>query len=139
MTREEKRKFNDFLEDLRVGDIIFELENLKSVRTDEELTETEKAGAVLIALAESFERENLTEALKNDDMEFLNEILTNQLMEAEESENEAIKARFKACNDEKLVEKTVELIKLIGSDTVRHTLELLDDEDLDDEELDNED
>ena len=138
MTNNQKKELNNFLEDLRVGDIIWELENLKSVRTDEELTETEKAGAVLIALAESFERENLTEALKNDDMEFLDEILTNQLWEAEESKNEAIRARFKACNDEKLVEKTVELIHFLGSNIVREALELIDDQDLEnfeDEEM----
>ena len=139
MTGKEKRKLNDFLEDLRVGDIIFELENLKSAILDKELTETEKTGAVLIALAESYEEEGLIKALKNNDMELLNEILGEQLFEAEESKNEAIIARFKACKDEKLVEKTVELIKLIGSDNVRHALELLDDEDLDDEELDSED
>ncbi len=130
MTNNQKKELNNFLEDLRVGDIIWELENLKSVRTDEELTETEKAGAVLIALAESFERENLTKALRDDDMEFLDEILTNQLWEAEESKNEAIRARFKACNDGKLVEKTVELIHFLGSNIVREALELIDDQDL---------
>lgn len=137
MIGKEKKELNDFLEDLRVGDIIFELENLKSAIADKELSETEKTGAVLIALAESFERENLTEALKNDDMEFLDEILSNQLMEAEETENEALRARFKACNDEKLVEKTVELVKLIGSGNIRYALELIDDEDLEDEDLDD--
>ena len=80
----------------------------------------------------------MNKSLKNDDMEFLDEILTNQLMEAEESENEAIRARFKACNDGKLVEKTVELIHFIGSNIVRETLELFDDQDLEnfeDEEM----
>ena len=34
MTNNQKKELNNFLEDLRVGDIIWELENLKSVRTD---------------------------------------------------------------------------------------------------------
>ena len=60
------------------------------------------------------------------------------MWEAEESKNEAIRARFKACNDGKLVEKTVELIHFLGSNIVREALELIDDQDLEnfeDEEL----
>lgn len=131
---EDNKELDNFLEDLRVGDIILELENLKFISSNEQLTETEQAGAVLIALAESYDQERLIKALRNDDSELLYEVLSEELIEAEETENELIRARFKACSDEKLVEKTVELIHSLGAYNVRMALELTDDEDLEEME-----
>ncbi|WP_177162274.1 hypothetical protein [uncultured Fusobacterium sp.] len=134
MTEEKQIEVNNFLEDLRVGDIIFELENFKLALKEEALTETEKAGAVLIALAERYSREDLIKAMREDNRELLDEVLSCQLLEAEENENELIRARFKACNDGNLVEKTVDLILSIGGNNIRYMLELTDDKDLEEYE-----
>lgn len=131
MTRKE-REMNEFLEDLRVGDIIFELENLKSVVeniADDKLTKNELSGSVLIYLAEKYNRDELIEALKNDDMDCLKEILSMEIEEVKETMNEKIKERYK--DDPNVVDDIVGLIHKIGSYNVRMALELITDDEID--------
>ena len=125
-------EMTNFLEDLRVGDIVFELENLKSVVeniADDKLTKNELSGSVLIYLAEKYNRDELIEALKNDDMECLKEILSLEILELEETMNEKIKERYK--DDPNVVDDTVDLIHKIGSYNVRMALELITDDEID--------
>lgn len=120
------------LEDLRVGDIIFELENLKSVVEnieDDKLTKNELSGAVLIYLAEKYNREELIESLKNDDMDCLKEILSIEIEEVKESMNEKIKERYE--DDPSVVDDIVGLIHKIGSYNVRMALDLITDDEID--------
>lgn len=120
---------SNFLEDLRVGDIIFELENLKSAIENDKLTKNEISGSVLIYLAEKYDREELIEALKNDDMECLKEILSLEILEFEETTNEKIKERYE--DDPNVVDDIVDLIHRIGSYNVRMALELITDDEID--------
>ena len=125
-------EMTNFLEDLRVGDIVFELENLKSVVeniADDKLTKNELSGSVLIYLAEKYNRDELIEALKNDDMECLKEILSLEILELEETMNEKIKERYK--DDPNVVDDIVDLIHRIGSYNVRMALELITDDEID--------
>ena len=85
---------SNFLEDLRVGDIIFELENLKSAIENDKLTKNELSGSVLIYLAEKYNRDELIEALKNDDMNCLKEILSMEIEEVKETMNEKNKRKI---------------------------------------------
>lgn len=119
----------NFLEDLRVGDIIFELENLKSAIENDKLTKNEISGSVLIYLAEKYDREELIAALKNDDMECLKEILSLEILEFEETTNEKIKERYE--DDPNVVNDIVDLIHRIGSYNVRMALELITDDEID--------
>lgn len=120
---------SNFLEDLRVGDIIFELENLKSAIENDKLTKNEISGSVLIYLAEKYDREELIAALKNDDMECLKEILSLEILEFEETTNEKIKERYE--DDPNVVNDIVDLIHRIGSYNVRMALELITDDEID--------
>lgn len=120
---------SNFLEDLRVGDIIFELENLKSSIENDKLTKNEISGSVLIYLAEKYDREELIAALKNDDMECLKEILSLEILELEETTNEKIKERYE--DDPNVVDDIVDLIHRIGSYNVRMALELITDDEID--------
>ncbi|WP_302163122.1 hypothetical protein [uncultured Fusobacterium sp.] len=125
-------EMTNFLEDLRVGDIIFELENLKSVVEnieDDKLTKNELSGAVLIYLAEKYNREELIESLKNDDMDCLKEILSIEIEEVKESMNEKIKERYE--DDPSVVDDIVGLIHKIGSYNVRMALDLITDDEID--------
>lgn len=119
----------NFLEDLRVGDIIFELENLKSAIENDKLTKNEISGSVLIYLAEKYDREELIAALKNDDMECLKEILSLEILELEETTNEKIKERYE--DDPNVVDDIVDLIHKIGSYNVRMALDLITDDEID--------
>ena len=116
--------FKDFLEDLRVGDIIFELETLKN----QELTKIETSGAVLLFLAENFDREHLIEALRFDDMEFLEEILSKEILRLQNYNNPIIKSRFIFLDN--TVSDIVSLIHNLGSYEVRMAMDLLDEEDI---------
>ena len=130
--RNKNIEMTNFLEDLRVGDIIFELENLKSVVEnieDDKLTKNELSGAVLIYLAEKYNREELIESLKNDDMDCLKEILSIEIEEVKESMNEKIKERYE--DDPSVVDDIVGLIHKIGSYNVRMALELITDDEID--------
>ena len=130
-------EMTNFLEDLRVGDIIFELENLKSVVeniADDKLTKNELSGSVLIYLAEKYNRDELIEALKNDDMECLKEILSLEILELEETTNEKIKERYK--DDPNVVDDIVDLIHKIGSYNVRMALDLITDDEVEELEED---
>ncbi len=120
---------SNFLEDLRVGDIIFELENLKSAIENDKLTKNEISGSVLIYLAEKYDREELIAALKNDDMECLKEILSLEILEFEKTTNEKIKERYE--DDPNVVNDIVDLIHRIGSYNVRMALELITDDEID--------
>ena len=120
---------SNFLEDLRVRDIIFELENLKSAIENDKLTKNEISGSVLIYLAEKYDREELIAALKNDDMECLKEILSLEILEFEETTNEKIKERYE--DDPNVVNDIVDLIHRIGSYNVRMALELITDDEID--------
>ncbi|WP_293961755.1 hypothetical protein [uncultured Fusobacterium sp.] len=122
-------EMTNFLEDLRVGDIVFELENLKSVVENDKLTKNELSGSVLIYLAEKYNRDELIEALKNDDMDCLKEILSMEIEEVKETMNEKIKERYK--DDPNVVDDTVDLIHKIGSYNVRMALELITDDEID--------
>ena len=125
-------EMTNFLEDLRVGDIVFELENLKSVVeniADDKLTKNELSGSVLIYLAEKYNRDELIEALKNDDMDCLKEILSMEIEEVKETMNEKIKERYK--DDPNVVDDIVDLIHRIGSYNVRMALELITDDEID--------
>ena len=122
-------EMTNFLEDLRVGDIVFELENLKSVVENDKLTKNELSGSVLIYLAEKYNREELIESLKNDDMDCLKEILSMEIEEVKETMNEKIKERYK--DDPNVVDDTVDLIHKIGSYNVRMALELITDDEID--------
>lgn len=125
-------EMTNFLEDLRVGDIIFELENLKSVVeniADDKLTKNELSGSVLIYLAEKYNRDELIETLKNDDMECLKEILLMEVEEVKETMNEKIKERYE--DDPNLVDDIVDLIHKIGSYNVRMALDLITDDEID--------
>ncbi len=125
-------EMTNFLEDLRVGDIIFELENLKSVVeniADDKLTKNELSGSVLIYLAEKYNRDELIEALKNDDMDCLKEILSMEIEEVKETMNEKIKERYE--DDPNVVDDIVDLIHRIGSYNVRMALELITDDEID--------
>lgn len=119
----------NFLEDLRVGDIIFELENLKNAIENDKLTKNELSGAVLIYLAEKYNREELIESLKNDDMDCLKEILSIEIEEVKESMNEKIKERYE--DDPNVVDDIVDLIHRIGSYNVRMALDLITDDEID--------
>lgn len=119
----------NFLEDLRVGDIIFELENLKNAIENDKLTKNEISGSVLIYLAEKYDREELIAALKNDDMECLKEILSLEILELEETTNEKIKERYE--DDPNVVDDIVDLIHRIGSYNVRMALDLITDDEID--------
>lgn len=119
-------KEEEFLDDLRVGDIIYELEALKK----DKLTETESSGAVLLFLAENFDEEHLIEALKFDDIEFLKEILSKEILRLEKYDNNLVKARYKISED--VVEDIVKLIHKIGSYEVRMVMNLVDDIDISD-------
>lgn len=119
----------NFLEDLRVGYIIFELENLKSAIENDKLTKNEISGSVLIYLAEKYDREELIAALKNDDMECLKEILSLEILELEETTNEKIKERYE--DDPNVVDDIVDLIHKIGSYNVRMALDLITDDEID--------
>lgn len=130
-------EMTNFLEDLRVGDIVFELENLKSVVeniADDKLTKNELSGSVLIYLAEKYNRDELIEALKNDDMECLKEILSLEILELEETMNEKIKERYK--DDPNVVDDIVDLIHKIGSYNVRMALDLITDDEVEELEED---
>ena len=130
-------EMTNFLEDLRVGDIIFELENLKSVVeniADDKLTKNELSGSVLIYLAEKYNRDELIEALKNDDMECLKEILSLEILELEETTNEKIKERYE--DDPNVVDDIVGLIHKIGSYNVRMALDLITDDEVEELEED---
>lgn len=130
-------EMTNFLEDLRVGDIIFELENLKSVVeniADDKLTKNELSGSVLIYLAEKYNRDELIEALKNDDMECLKEILSLEILELEETTNEKIKERYE--DDPNVVDDIVDLIYKIGSYNVRMALDLITDDEVEELEED---
>lgn len=130
--RNKNIEMTNFLEDLRVGDIIFELENLKSVVEnieDDKLTKNELSGAVLIYLAEKYNREELIESLKNDDMDCLKEILSIEIEEVKESMNEKIKERYE--DDPSVVDDIVGLIHKIGSYNVRMALDLITDDEID--------
>lgn len=130
-------EMTNFLEDLRVGDIIFELENLKSVVeniADDKLTKNELSGSVLIYLAEKYNRDELIEALKNDDMECLKEILSLEILELEETTNEKIKERYE--DDPNVVDDIVDLIHKIGSYNVRMALDLITDDEVEELEED---
>lgn len=120
---------SNFLEDLRVGDIIFELENLKSAIENDKLTKNELSGSVLIYLAEKYNRDELIEALKNDDMNCLKEILSMEIEEVKETMNEKIKERYE--DDPNVVDDIVDLIHRIGSYNVRMALELITDDEID--------
>lgn len=122
-------EMTNFLEDLRVGDIVFELENLKSVVENDKLTKNEISGSVLIYLAEKYDREELIAALKNDDMECLKEILSLEILEFEKTTNEKIKERYE--DDPNVVNDIVDLIHRIGSYNVRMALELITDDEID--------
>lgn len=125
-------EMTNFLEDLRVGDIVFELENLKSVVeniADDKLTKNELSGSVLIYLAEKYNRDELIEALKNDDMDCLKEILSMEIEEVKETMNEKIKERYE--DDPNVVDDIVDLIHRIGSYNVRMALELITDDEID--------
>lgn len=119
----------NFLEDLRVEDIIFELENLKNAIENDKLTKNEISGSVLIYLAEKYDREELIAALKNDDMECLKEILSLEILELEETTNEKIKERYE--DDPNVVDDIVDLIHRIGSYNVRMALDLITDDEID--------
>lgn len=127
--RNKNIEMTNFLEDLRVGDIIFELENLKSAIENDKLTKNELSGSVLIYLAEKYDREELIAALKNDDMECLKEILSLEILEFEETTNEKIKERYE--DDPNVVNDIVDLIHRIGSYNVRMALELITDDEID--------
>lgn len=130
--RNKNIEMTNFLEDLRVGDIIFELENLKSVVEnieDDKLTKNELSGAVLIYLVEKYNREELIESLKNDDMDCLKEILSIEIEEVKESMNEKIKERYE--DDPSVVDDIVGLIHKIGSYNVRMALDLITDDEID--------
>ena len=130
-------EMTNFLEDLRVGDIVFELENLKSVVeniADDKLTKNELSGSVLIYLAEKYNRDELIEALKNDDMECLKEILSLEILELEETMNEKIKERYE--DDPNVVDDIVDLIHKIGSYNVRMALDLITDDEVEELEED---
>ena len=120
---------SNFLEDLRVGDIIFELENLKSAIENDKLTKNEISGSVLIYLAEKYDREELIAALKNDDMDCLKEILSMEIEEVKETMNEKIKERYE--DDPNVVDDIVDLIHKIGSYNVRMALDLITDDEID--------
>lgn len=120
---------SNFLEDLRVGDIIFELENLKSAIENDKLTKNELSGSVLIYLAEKYNRDELIEALKNDDMNCLKEILSMEIEEVKETMNEKIKERYE--DDPNVVDDIVDLIHRIGSYNVRMALDLITDDEID--------
>nr|WP_317279454.1 hypothetical protein [uncultured Fusobacterium sp.] len=125
-------EMTNFLEDLRVGDIVFELENLKSVVeniADDKLTKNELSGSVLIYLAEKYNQDELIEALKNDDMDCLKEILSMEIEEVKETMNEKIKERYE--DDPNVVDDIVDLIHRIGSYNVRMALELITDDEID--------
>ena len=125
-------EMTNFLEDLRVGDIVFELENLKSVVeniADDKLTKNELSGSVLIYLAEKYNRDELIEALKNDDMDCLKEILSMEIEEVKETMNEKIKERYE--DDPNVVDDIVDLIHKIGSYNVRMALDLITDDEID--------
>ncbi len=124
----------NFLEDLRVGDIIFELENLKSAIENDKLTKNEISGSVLIYLAEKYDRVELIAALKNDDMECLKEILSLEILELEETTNEKIKERYE--DDPNVVDDIVDLIHRIGSYNVRMALDLITDDEVEELEED---
>lgn len=124
----------NFLEDLRVGDIIFELENLKNAIENDKLTKNEISGSVLIYLAEKYDREELIAALKNDDMECLKEILSLEILELEETTNEKIKERYE--DDPNVVDDIVDLIHRIGSYNVRMALDLITDDEVEELEED---
>lgn len=127
--KNKKKELSKFLDELRLGDIIFELEELKS----EDLTETEKAGAVLLFLAELHEREKLIQALKNDDIEYVKEILISEVSQIKYIENKNIK--FNAEDSEKILEDVIELIFTVGTYNLRMSLDLITDEDIN--ELEN--
>ena len=130
-------EMTNFLEDLRVGDIIFELENLKSVVeniADDKLTKNELSGSVLIYLAEKYNRDELIEALKNDDMDCLKEILSMEIEEVKETMNEKIKERYE--DDPNVVDDIVDLIYKIGSYNVRMALDLITDDEVEELEED---
>lgn len=121
-------EMTNFLEDLRVGDIVFELENLKSVVeniADDKLTKNELSGSVLIYLAEKYNRDELIEALKNDDRDCLKEILSMEIEEVKETMNEKYE------DDPNVVNDIVDLIHRIGSYNVRMALELITDDEID--------
>ena len=125
-------EMTNFLEDLRVGDIVFELENLKSVVeniADDKLTKNELSGSVLIYLAEKYNRDELIEALKNDDMDCLKEILSMEIEEVKETMNEKIKERYE--DDPNVVDDIVDLIHKIGSYNVRMAVDLITDDEID--------
>ena len=124
----------NFLEDLRVGDIIFELENLKNAIENDKLTKNEISGSVLIYLAEKYDRVELIAALKNDDMECLKEILSLEILELEETTNEKIKERYE--DDPNVVDDIVGLIHKIGSYNVRMALDLITDDEVEELEED---
>lgn len=124
----------NFLEDLRVGDIIFELENLKNAIENDKLTKNEISGSVLIYLAEKYDRVELIAALKNDDMECLKEILSLEILELEETTNEKIKERYE--DDPNVVDDIVDLIHRIGSYNVRMALDLITDDEVEELEED---
>ena len=130
--RNKNIEMTNFLEDLKVGDVIFELENLKSVVEnieDDKLTKNELSGSVLIYLAEKYNRDELIEALKNDDMDCLKEILSMEIEEVKETMNEKIKERYEA--DPSVVDDIVGLIHKIGSYNVRMALDLITDDEID--------
>lgn len=116
-------EIKDFLSDLHLNDYFLEFEEHKG----EDLTDEEKKGIEIFFSAVLYDQETLTEALRDNKMDFLKDILFTALEEENPNieREEILKANREAINS------IIELIQKIGAYQIRVALDLLTDEDID--------
>lgn len=112
----------NFLSDLHLDDYFLEFEEYKG----EDLTDEEKKGIEIFFSAVLYDQETVTEALRDNKMDFLKDILLTALEEENQDieKEEILKVNNEAMNS------FIELIQKIGADQIRMALDLLTDEDI---------
>lgn len=116
-------EIKDFLRDLHLNDYFLEFEEYKG----EDLIDEEKKGIEIFFSAVLYDQETVTEALRDNKMDFLKDILLTALEEENQDieKEEILKVNNEAMNS------FIELIQKIGADQIRMALDLLTDEDID--------
>ena len=116
-------EIKDFLSDLHLNDYFLEFEEYKG----EDLIDEEKKGIEIFFSAVLYDQETVTEALRDNKMDFLKDILLTALEEENQDieKEEILKVNNEAMNS------FIELIQKIGADQIRMALDLLTDEDID--------
>lgn len=120
-------EIKDFLSDLHLNGYFLEFEEHK----EEDLTDEEKKGIEIFFSAVLYDQETLTEALRDNKMDFLKDIFFTALEEEYPNieREEILKANSEAING------IIELIQKIGANQIRMALDLLTGEEIDELEV----